>query len=107
MNRSNKKHEKTLEVGQMVLTDLDKYPDEWPQMGEIKYVNDRSVTICWYKGSKTTAWTKCTIPMPGQRGRRIHWEEEINKNDIWLSGFRLTNNKCLPKSVREAIDNYH
>ncbi len=89
----------------MVLTDLDKYEDEWPQVGQVTEIagNDE-VLIHWFKGTKTTAWTPCTVPMPGQRGRRMAWLETINKQDILLK-CQLTGKNMLPKHVKDQLDN--
>ena len=90
----------------MVLTDVEKYVDEWPQVGKIVTLEADFVKIQWFKGSKTGQWNPCTVPVPGQRGKRMPWHETISVSDIWMTDFSLTNKNCLPKHVKDAIDNY-
>ena len=100
------KKERRVVEGLMALTDLDKYADEWPQVGKIVELEEESAKIHWYKGSKTGQWNPCSVPVPGHRGKRMPWLEMIPISDIWMGDFRLTSKNCLPKHVKEAIDNY-
>lgn len=96
-----------IKEGDMVLTDLDQYSDEWPQVGQVISVISGLDTckLHWFKGCKSGTWNPCTIPMPGQRGKRMPWVEEVKKGSIWLV-FELTHKKLLPKNVKDAIDKY-
>lgn len=93
----------------MVLTKIERYCDEWPQVAEISSIDNDNVhvTVIWYKGARCTTWSRCSIPVPGQRGKRMPWKEIINKEDIWLSGWKLTNANLLPKHVKDKIDSYN
>ncbi|VDI30017.1 Hypothetical predicted protein [Mytilus galloprovincialis] len=104
--KSNNIKSLALEVGQMVLVDIEKYADEWPQVGQTLEIAAGLVKIHWYKGSKTGPWCPCTIPVPGKRGKRMPWIEEIRAEEIWKNNFNLTNKNCLTKQIRYAIDNY-
>ena len=96
-----------LTEGSMVLTDLAHYSDEWPQVAKVvKVGTEGKVELQWFKGCKSGIWQPCTIPALGQRGKRTAWVEEISSSAIWMSNFQLTAKNCLPKYVREAIDNY-
>lgn len=96
-----------MKVGDFVLTDIEKYQDEWPQLGKvIEVICPDTVILQWYKGSKTSSWSPCTIPVPGLRGKRQPFVEDVKVRDIWLSGFALTTNSFLTKSTKDAIDAY-
>lgn len=73
-------------------------------MAEIKEVSGTCIKIHWYKGSKTTSWTPCTIPVPGEKGKRQSWIEEIDVSEIWHYSFRLTPSGHLPKKVKELVE---
>lgn len=97
-----------LAAGDMILTNMEKYHDEWPQVAQVVNINDNddNITVQWYKGSISTSWLPCTIPVPGQRGKRMPWKEQVKRDDIWLSKYKLTNKNCLPKYVKQAIEQY-
>ncbi|XP_071143255.1 uncharacterized protein [Mytilus edulis] len=98
--------EEGLKADDFVLTNLEKYSDEWPQIGKVISICGHNIHILWYKGSKSTSWSPCTMPISGQRGKREPFIETVTRDQIWKSGFQLTNNGYLPKSVKDAIDRY-
>ena len=96
-----------MKEGDFILADVPKYAGEWPQVGTIKQVQESGkVMVHWFKGSKTTSWTPCTIPVPRQRGKKMEWLEEVDLKNIWHYGFSLTPSGHLPKKVKDLIDNY-
>ena len=99
--------DKVVEVktGSMVLLAMDKYMDEWPQVAKVMEATKEVATIVWYGGSMTGQWRPCSIPIPGQRGKKQPFTEEVPRSAIWFN-FELTNKNCLPKNVKAEINNF-
>uniref|UniRef100_A0A8W8MK57 DUF7869 domain-containing protein n=1 Tax=Magallana gigas TaxID=29159 RepID=A0A8W8MK57_MAGGI len=57
-----------IQVEDFVLVDIPKYAGDWPQVCCILSIDCQHVTLRWYNGSKTTAWTPCTRLVKGARG---------------------------------------
>ncbi|CAC5411369.1 unnamed protein product [Mytilus coruscus] len=94
--------EHSVNVGDFMLTDMKKYSDEWPQMGKIITICGLNMEIHWYKGRKSTAWSPCTVPIPGQEGK----EETISRNYIKrqdLEEWDSTEYKWLPSKNYQEI----
>ncbi len=68
--------------GDLVLTSVPAYADEWAQIGEVLQVEDGDITVKWLAGSKTTSWVPVLI---GKKGNRKEWHDVISVNDIWMS----------------------
>ena len=48
---------------EIVLTYLDKYVDEFPQVAKVLEQNGKQILVHWYKGAKTTVWQPKFIPV--------------------------------------------
>lgn len=95
-----------VQVDDFVLVDIPKYAGEWPQVCCILGIDCQHVTVRWYKGSKTTAWTPCTRRVKGARGKTEPWTETVSRSQIWTSGFALTPSGLLPKKIRDDLEVY-
>lgn len=106
IGKENQTAIRKIQEGTMVLTKIDKYNDDWPQVAKVQHVCNDMVTVTWYKGW-TGSWIESTKPVPGNRGKRMPWQETIQMSDIWFDNFSLTANGKLPTRVKQAIDRYH
>lgn len=86
-----------MKSGQYVCTDVPAYAGEWPQIGKVISMQPDTVTLQWYKGSKTTTWKPCTKRVKGTKGKTEAWEENVERCYIWSEGFNLTSTGHLPK----------
>ncbi|XP_070577283.1 uncharacterized protein [Ptychodera flava] len=87
------------EVGQFVAATSDHWK-EIPLIGEIKTIEDDSLTVHWWHGSWTTKWKPLS-----RRSRRCTepWLETLPVQNILLTGFDFTRNKHLKLSVKEKL----
>ena len=90
----------------MCLLNVPKYNGEWPQVAKVVEVSKDTALIHWYGGSKTSRWSPCTVPVPGERGKRIARTENVQLEHIWFSGFTFTPSRHLPSSVKTKIDRF-
>lgn len=98
-------------VGSMVCADTEKYRRHGfaQQVGEIIDIKEESVVVHWYVGRRTTArspWFLNAGSAPTRKAEGPHmipWAEVVNKGDIWLHGFHLTNSGHLPEFVKDEI----
>ncbi len=90
----------------MCLLDVEKYEDGWPQIGEILSLTEDKIMIKWYKGSIGSKIVPWVLLKKGIHVGRINWEEEVDKEDIWLSGFHLTKKMYLPTQIKKAVGDY-
>ncbi|CAC5422376.1 UFD1 [Mytilus coruscus] len=94
-------------VGNFVLTNLDKYAGDWPQLGKVlKFEEEEIIQLHWYKGSKTGPWSPCTKAVPGTRGKREAWCEAVNLQDIWCHSFNLTPSNKLPLKIKKKMESF-
>ncbi|XP_063406405.1 uncharacterized protein LOC134690365 [Mytilus trossulus] len=106
LGKKTKTANSPLKVDDFGVFDVPTYAGKWPQIGKVvEFVGDK-LKVQWYKGSKTTIWNPCTIPVKGQKGERQPWTELVSKTDVKLSGFQLTASCFLPKHVKDFIDGY-
>lgn len=90
----------------MSLFDVPKYAGEWPQIGKVVEISGDTIKVHWFKGSKSTAWTPCAVPIKGQKGRRQPWVEIVPKTCTKFTGFQLTISNYLPKHVKDFVEAY-
>ena len=64
--------QKSLQSDKMILADVQKFSDEWPQVSKIVHVSDAVVREQWFKGSKSGQWNPCTVPFPGKEAKGCH-----------------------------------
>lgn len=85
----------------MLLTNLEKYPDEPFQISEVTKVNENyDLTIFFYKENLSGAWTPVSRRLQNSRNWGP-WEDTINVVDVKLHGFKLTRKgRALPLCVR-------
>ena len=98
-----------IKVGTMVAVYLAKYAGEWPQIGKVTDTNtdEGTYTIQWYGSSISGAWTPCTIYAKGGNRKRIARLEEIQCNNIWLHGFKLTPCGKLNQKTLDQIKEFN
>ena len=102
--RSRREQRTTIEPGDLVATYLDKYANEWPQIGEVtELLNANQVELQWFTGTVTSKWKKMTIGVRGQRGARQDWRETVDRSSIILPPFKLTAGGKLPLSTVTAL----
>uniref|UniRef100_K1PE89 DUF7869 domain-containing protein n=1 Tax=Magallana gigas TaxID=29159 RepID=K1PE89_MAGGI len=81
-----------IQVDDFVLVDIPKYAGDWLQVCCILSIDCQHVTVRWYKGSKTTAWTPCTRRGKDARGNAgfgVFATQSFMKGEFLL-GDRLT-----------------
>ena len=97
----------SLKKGDLALVYLAKYAGEWPQMGRIvEVLKDEKCTLHWHKGSMTGSWSQCSIPVRGEKGKRVPWIEEIPISSVWFYGFSLTPAGKLNQKTKDQISNF-
>ena len=96
----------SLKEGDMCLLNVPKYSGEWPQVAKIVQLEMGTALVHWFGGSKTSRWSPCTIPAPGERGKRIARTENVLVEHIWFYGFSFTPSRHLPSSVKTKIESF-
>ena len=90
------------EVERMVACDIEKYEDEWPQVGKIVSIEEQTVEVQWYTGTYSSVFKPVMLPVPGRRGDRQPWREKVLSAEILFS-FSLTRGKKLPKDIAQRL----
>ena len=87
---------------------MEKYENEWPQVGEVIQIFETEVELEWYTGTMTGKWKKLLISVKGQRGGRQEWKENVQRKDIILPPFKLTSGGRLPGQIMSLLkDRFH
>ena len=97
-----------LQKGDFVLTDMLRYSDSWPQLGQVimePEVQGHDVTISWYNGSLNGQWKEHLLRKKGVKGL-VQWTETIKRSVIWMYGFNLTPRGFIPKHIKDSIEKY-
>lgn len=84
----------------MVAVYLPKYP-EFPQIGKIRSIDSKTVTISWYDGAFNDIWTLVKL----RKGEE--WREKIEKNSILLYDIEFTKGQRLKKDACQALKKYY
>ena len=97
-----------LKEGDLCLLDVDAYADYWPHVGRVKHILDPdNVSIEWFKGSMTTTFRPWRLPQKGKRKLSDEiWTENVDRENIWFYGFKLTPKGNLPKQIKELLNEY-
>ena len=95
-----------IQEGDMVLCDVERYHDEWPQVARVLNIDRDEYKILWYKGSMTGAWTPATRRVKGAKGKTETYEDIVSQSELWFSGFRLTPAGNLTKVTKDKLKSY-
>ena len=96
----------TIAVNDFCLLNCAKYAGEWPQLAKVVDICQSGIKFLWYKGSKTSPWTPCSVPAPGCRGKKMPWQEIVHAKDILCYGLNLTGSSKFLRKLNKKIDNY-
>ena len=92
-------------VGMMALAATAKHiaSNVWPLVCQVLKCHERTATVRWYTGARTTQWRVCNTRI----GSSIApFDEDILIGDIYLHSFSLTGTRKLPKSVQDESLEY-
>ena len=83
----------------MVLCDVAKYDEDWPQVGQVRRRKDGITSVEWFTYERKK-WRPCRIR------NKFAWVDNVNDEDIFFRGFNLTKAGKLPSSAKDALKIY-
>lgn len=88
----------------MCLLNTEEWADFWPQVAQVVSLDDQDdhVKVRWYRAS-VTGINRPEIIIEHQTGKQMDWVQSVNRSDIWLSGFKLTEKRRLPAEVQRSV----